>query len=156
MAAGRPEMTRFRCHKVWHHFPHQADPFPKTFFVRPFSGYFDKPWIFDLASPMTTPWDLGSNHVAHLVDGSTRLQHGHSGFLRKARRAFETRTSTLVLRAFENPNSVGTSCKSPRPPQVAIPAPGGGGTSKMIQLYGRVPCNVKVHLSEGRNTSAVF
>ena len=84
-----------------------GEPIPGNCFFRPFSGYFDPPWIFDFGLPMTIPWDLGSNRVAHLVHGSTRLQHGHSGFLGKALRAFETRTSTLVLRAFENPNSVG-------------------------------------------------
>jgi len=74
-----------------------GEPIPENCWLRPFSGYLDPPWIFDFALSMTIPWDLGLNRVAHLVHGSSRREHGHSGFLGKALQAFETRTSTVVL-----------------------------------------------------------
>ena len=56
-----------------------GEPIPEHFFFRPFTEYFKAPWIFDLALPMAIPWDLGSNRIAHLVEGSTHLQDGRHG-----------------------------------------------------------------------------
>ena len=99
-----------------------------NFIFRHFSDrHFDIGPTFLFHVPTNLPWQLRPNHPSHVVDGSTRLQLGHSGFLPSSTWTPETGTSTPVGTPCQNPNSVGTPCQSSHSPNTAIPAPGCGG-----------------------------
>ena len=85
---------------------------------------------FHLDVPMDLPWQLRPNRFPVLVDGSTRLQFGQSGFLPSIPWTPETRTSTSSVGTPSECNSVGTLCQSshsPTHPIPLIPHQGAGG-----------------------------
>ena len=76
---------------------------------------------FHLDVPMDLPWQLRPNRFPVLVDGSTRLQFGQSGFLPSIPWTPETRTSTSSVGTPSECNSVGTLCQSSHSPTHPIP-----------------------------------
>ena len=86
---------------------------------------------FHLDVPMDLPWQLRPNRFPVLVDGSTRLQFGQSGFLPSIPWTAEARTSTSSVGTPSECNSVGTLCQSSHSPTHPIPLfphQGAGGT----------------------------